>query len=101
MILTHPTHGRSPQAGLVGDVFAMALIACIPLDFAAAEPWAAFVRLACEWADAELVDIRDAVVLVPFVQHLNSARRAWHERAAGCRGSRPHARSPAASDRRK
>ena len=55
----------------------MASIASVPLDFAAADPWAAFVRLACEWADAEPVDIRDAVVLVPFAQHLNPARRAW------------------------
>ena len=55
----------------------MASIASIPLDFDTADPWTAFVRIAAGWAGSMHVQLRDAVVLVPFAQHLNPARHAW------------------------
>ena len=41
------------------------------------DPWPAIVAEAIDWARAEQVAWRDAVILVPFAQHLPLARRAW------------------------
>jgi ATP-dependent helicase/nuclease subunit B len=45
-----------------------------PLD------WADIVARAIAWAQSQDVDMRSAVVLVPFAQHLVPARRAWVQR---------------------
>ena len=49
----------------------------VALEIAPGDPWAGIVRRVIAWADERHVALRDAVVLVPFVQHLNPARRAW------------------------
>jgi ATP-dependent helicase/nuclease subunit B len=55
----------------------MASIARTVLEVGAAEPWTDAVALAVRWADAQGVELRDALFLVPFAQHLPLARRAW------------------------
>ena len=60
----------------------MAAIASTPLDLPADELWNGFVEVASAWSNARSVELRDAVVLVPFAQHLGLARRAWTRRAA-------------------
>lgn len=42
--------------------------------------WADIASRASIWAQAQAVDLRSAVVLVPFAQHLVPARRAWVQR---------------------
>ncbi|HET7864078.1 MAG TPA: hypothetical protein VFL86_06680, partial [Burkholderiaceae bacterium] len=42
--------------------------------------WADIAGRASEWASAQGIDLRAAVVLVPFAQHLAPARRAWVQR---------------------
>ena len=67
-----------PSRGPYADAFsAMAAIASIPLDLPADEFWTGFVDLAVEWSRSTPVELRDAIVLVPFAQHLSLARRAW------------------------
>lgn len=62
----------------------MATIARVALENAAdaASPWAAVVACVTEWARAESVGLRDAVVLLPFKQLLPLARAAF-ARAGG------------------
>ncbi len=55
----------------------MVSIASRPLDFRAPDPWSEVVRLAQAWNGDERHAWRDAIVLVPFAQHLPLARRAW------------------------
>jgi ATP-dependent helicase/nuclease subunit B len=55
----------------------MASIARAVLEVGAAEPWTRAVELAVRWADAQRIELRDAVFVVPFAQHLPLARRAW------------------------
>ncbi len=42
--------------------------------------WADIAARASAWAESRNVDLRSAVVLVPFAQHLAPARRAWVQR---------------------
>ncbi|MDQ6680679.1 MAG: hypothetical protein M3Y67_06910, partial [Pseudomonadota bacterium] len=60
----------------------MASIATLPLDFRSRDPWAEVQRSAARWALERGVEWRDAVVIVPFAQHLPLARRAWARSAA-------------------
>jgi ATP-dependent helicase/nuclease subunit B len=55
----------------------MASIARIPLEISPGDPWPRVVRLARSWAEEQGVAVRDAVMLLPFAQHLPLARRAW------------------------
>ena len=55
----------------------MASIATLPLDFSSKEPWPEVVRMALAWSRDLKIVWRDAIVLVPFAQHLPLARRAW------------------------
>jgi ATP-dependent helicase/nuclease subunit B len=57
----------------------MASIARLPLETisSGASPWGGVVEAAKGWAVREGVDLRNAVLLVPFAQHLPWARRAW------------------------
>ncbi len=57
----------------------MATIARTPLDFSQSDPWRAVARQSIAWAADAAVELRDAVVLVPFAQHLPLARTAWAE----------------------
>jgi ATP-dependent helicase/nuclease subunit B len=59
----------------------MAAIASIPLDLPADELWTGFVDLVVEWSRSTPIELRDAIVLVPFAQHLSHARRAWARKA--------------------
>src|SRR5690348_7954446 len=60
----------------------MATIARARLELGADDPWGEAVRLVRDWAGHERVELRDAILLVPFAQHLPLARRAW-ARSAG------------------
>lgn len=60
----------------------MASIARIALRFALGDPWPGIVRHAIDWAKDQSIELRDAIVLVPFAQHLPLARREW-ARAGG------------------
>ena len=42
--------------------------------------WADIAARASAWAQAQSVDLRSAVVMVPFAQHLAPARKAWVQR---------------------
>jgi ATP-dependent helicase/nuclease subunit B len=55
----------------------MTAIAREPLEFETGGPWARVVAQVGRWADAHAVAVRDAIVLLPFAQHLSPARRAW------------------------
>jgi ATP-dependent helicase/nuclease subunit B len=55
----------------------MALIARRRLDPGTRDVWREVVSSAQVWAEAQPVSTRDAVVLLPFAQHLGPARRAW------------------------
>jgi ATP-dependent helicase/nuclease subunit B len=55
----------------------MASIARISLEIPFGDPWTAVVRHARAWIEAQGLAARDAIVLVPFAQHLPFARRAW------------------------
>jgi ATP-dependent helicase/nuclease subunit B len=55
----------------------MASIARLPLENTLGDPWPGIVRTALDWAAGQGVSLRDAVLLVPFAQHLPLARRAW------------------------
>jgi len=54
----------------------------LPLEITLGDPWPGIVQRAVAWADEQSVVVRDAVVLLPFAQHLALARRAW-ARAGG------------------
>jgi ATP-dependent helicase/nuclease subunit B len=60
----------------------MASITFHTLDRRVADPWADVVRITMQWADERAVALRDAVVLVPFAQHLPLARQAWAGRGS-------------------
>ena len=81
MILTHPHAARSLARPPADAFSAMAAIASIPLDLPADAFWTGFVDLAVEWSRSIPVELRDAIVLVPFAQHLSHARRAWARKA--------------------
>jgi ATP-dependent helicase/nuclease subunit B len=53
----------------------MVVIARLSLEMPST--WADMAGRAAAWARTQGVDLRSAVVLVPFAQHLTSARRAW------------------------
>lgn len=55
----------------------MAAIARTSIDASAPDPWAAIAREIDAWARQQKVELRDTVVLVPFVQLLAPARRAF------------------------
>lgn len=55
----------------------MVAIAHVALEGTLADPWAEIAARATAWADDGQIAMRDAVVLVPFAQHLALARRAW------------------------
>jgi len=55
----------------------MVSIASRTLDRRLVDPWVELVRIAGIWADERAIALRDAVVLVPFAQHLPLARSAW------------------------
>src|SRR5437868_1480349 len=77
MILTHcavPSQACGPACDLI---FSMATIARLPLEIGDADPWLRIARQAQAWATEQGIEIRDAVMLVPFAQHLPLARRAW------------------------
>jgi ATP-dependent helicase/nuclease subunit B len=42
--------------------------------------WADIAALAAQWAAQRRLDLRSVIVLVPFLQHLGLARRAWAAR---------------------
>jgi len=81
MILTHPHAARSLARPPADAFSAMAAIASIPLDLPADELWTGFVDLVVEWSRSTPIELRDAIVLVPFAQHLSHARRAWARKA--------------------
>ena len=56
----------------------MALIARLSLEMPLA--WADIAARGSAWAQTRSVDLRSAVVLVPFAQHLAPARKAWVQR---------------------
>ncbi|NUZ07737.1 PD-(D/E)XK nuclease family protein [Piscinibacter koreensis] len=58
----------------------MTLIALRRVDGGAPDPWPAIVESAAGWLAETGADARDAIVLVPFAQHLPLARRAWAAR---------------------
>lgn len=60
----------------------MALIARRSLEFRHDDPWPDIVREAIAWAAQADVALRDAIMLLPFAQHLPLARREW-ARAGG------------------
>src|SRR5258705_7417834 len=77
MILTHCVQSL-PAQGPAGDLFlSMASIARLPLEIGDGNPWLRIARCVQAWVDGHGVAMRDAVVLVPFAQHLPLARRAW------------------------
>jgi ATP-dependent helicase/nuclease subunit B len=55
----------------------MAFVTRVATEIAIGDPWPKLVRRAIDWADEQRVALRDAVVLLPFAQHLPLARRAW------------------------
>jgi len=58
----------------------MASIARLPLEIRRGDPWPDVVSRSVAWADEQGVALRDAVVLLPFAQHLPLARREWARR---------------------
>src|SRR5438552_10475754 len=77
MILTHVSTRRSPCARHPTAAVTMASIDRAALEIRLGDPWPAIVRQALAWAGERRVDLRDAVLLVPFAQHLPLARREW------------------------
>jgi ATP-dependent helicase/nuclease subunit B len=55
----------------------MASIARIALPFVPGDPWHHAVKRAIAWGQEQSIEMRDAIVLVPFAQHLPLARREW------------------------
>lgn len=60
----------------------MTTIVRLPLEKPVLDPWPDVAGAIAAWAQAQGVALRDAVVLVPFAQHLPLARRAF-ARAGG------------------
>jgi len=69
-----PHFRREPVDGFI---FSMASIPRLPLVIGDGDPWERMAKTAQGWARERGVEIRDAIVLVPFAQHLPLARRAW------------------------
>lgn len=55
----------------------MTSIVRLPLENPAADPWREITDAVTAWAGEAAVALRDAVLLVPFAQHLPLARRAF------------------------
>ncbi|MGZ5157659.1 MAG: PD-(D/E)XK nuclease family protein [Caldimonas sp.] len=55
----------------------MAAIARTSIEASAPDPWKAIARAVHDWSAAQRIELRDAIVLVPFVQLLAPARRAF------------------------
>lgn len=55
----------------------MTSIARLPVEIPGGDPWRAIAREVAAWAERERVALRDALLLVPFAQHLPLARRAF------------------------
>jgi ATP-dependent helicase/nuclease subunit B len=55
----------------------MTAIHFLALDAAVANPWQALVVHTRAWAEAQQVELRDAVLLLPQAAHLPLARTAW------------------------
>src|SRR5204862_7816205 len=45
--------------------------------FGSGDPWAQVAAQVRQWAETHGISLRDAIVLLPFAQHLPPARRAW------------------------
>ncbi|MGZ5894407.1 MAG: hypothetical protein ACXWJ7_17515 [Caldimonas sp.] len=57
--------------------FPMAAIARTSIEASAPDPWKAIARAVHDWSATQRIELRDAIVLVPFVQLLAPARRAF------------------------
>jgi len=55
----------------------MAAIAHAPLENTGPDPWRRVAGLAQDWSRDQGLSLRDAIVLLPFAQHLPLARRAF------------------------
>ena len=55
----------------------MAAIAHLPLENTGADPWRRVAGMAQAWSREHDLPLRDAIVLLPFAQHLPLARRAF------------------------
>ncbi len=55
----------------------MAFATRVATEIAIGDPWPKLVRQVIAWAGDERVALRDAIVLLPFAQHLPLAKRAW------------------------
>jgi ATP-dependent helicase/nuclease subunit B len=55
----------------------MTAINFLALDHTLAYPWQAVATQVREWAEAQKIELRDAVLLLPATQHLPLARAAW------------------------
>src|SRR5688572_12301025 len=77
MILTHCAFPPLRPRGPCRAQLAMTSIARLPLEQPAADPWRQVAAMAGAWAADTGVALRDAVLLVPFAQHLPLARRAF------------------------
>ena len=60
----------------------MTAFTILALDTGLDDPWSAMVSLIKAWSDAERIELRDAVLMLPISQHLPLARLAW-ARAGG------------------
>jgi ATP-dependent helicase/nuclease subunit B len=77
MILTQrPAPPWNTQA-TAHENFPMTAIHFLALDTSVADPWQAVARQARTWAEAQQIELRDAVLLLPLAAHLNLARIAW------------------------
>ena len=77
MILTQRHSARAPAQGRDQADSSMAAIAQHPLEIAATEPWEEVVAAVAAWAQAQSLNCRDLIVLLPFAQLLPVARRAF------------------------
>jgi ATP-dependent helicase/nuclease subunit B len=55
----------------------MTAINFLALDITVADPWQAVASQARAWAEAQEIELRDAVLLLPLAAHLPLARSAW------------------------
>lgn len=82
MILTHCAFPPFALRGRCPPHLPMVAIARVALEPTPADPWPLIVARARAWAAEQEIALRDAIVLLPFAQHLPLARRAW-ARAGG------------------
>ena len=82
MILTQPLLPRRSRAAPVIDISPMTNTVAPQLGDRRHDPWQAIAGQADAWAMRHGIRVADAVVLVPFAQHLPLARHAW-SRGAG------------------